>query len=198
MPEGRAYLEKIASHHSVIRYDKHGCGLSDRDRKDFTLEKEVRDLEAIINHLELPRLALFGYSQSGPISIAYAAKYPEHVTQLILYGTFARGKDTRTPELSASLQSLIRASWGLGSKTLADRFVPGADKAGLEWFARYQREASTAEMAARLMELTNNLDVTDLLSTITNPTLVIHRQEDEGYTRAIWADSLLFLSRTLG
>jgi class 3 adenylate cyclase len=179
LPEGRAYLEKLASHHSVIRYDKHGCGLSDRDRKDFTLEKEVRGLEAIINHLELPRLALFGYSQSGPISIAYAAKYPEHVTQLILYGTFARGKDTRTPELSASLQSLIRASWGLGSKTLADRFVPGADKDGLEYFARYQREASTAEMAARLMDLTNKLDVTNLLSKISTPTLVIHRQDDE-------------------
>jgi class 3 adenylate cyclase len=178
-PESRSYLEKLASNHSVIRYDKHGCGLSDRDRKDFTLEKEVRDLEVIINHLELPRFALFGYSQSGPISIAYAAKYPEHVSHLILYGTYARGVDTRTPELAASLQALVRASWGLGSKTLADRYVPGADKAGLEWFARYQREAATGEMAARLLELTNNMDVTDLLSTITNPTLVIHRQEDE-------------------
>ena len=105
-PKTRSYLEKLASNHSVIRYDKHGCGLSDRDRKDFTLEKEVSNLEAIINHLELPRLALFGYSQSGPISIAYAAKYPEHVSHLILYGTYARGVDTRTPELAASLQAL--------------------------------------------------------------------------------------------
>jgi class 3 adenylate cyclase len=178
-PKTRSYLEKLASHHSVIRYDKHGCGLSDRDRKDFTLEKEVSNLEAIINHLELPRLALFGYSQSGPISIAYAAKYPERVSHLILYGTYARGIDTRTPELAASLASLVRASWGLGSKTLADRYVPGADKAGLEYFARYQREAATGEMAARLLELTNNLDVTDLLPKITTPTIVIHRQEDE-------------------
>ena len=178
-PYTRPFLERLASHHSLIRYDKHGCGLSDRDRKDFTLEKEVRDLEAIINHLELLHFALFGYSQSGSVSIAYAAKYPERVSHLILYGTYARGVDTRTPELSASLKSLIRASWGLGSKTLADRFVPEADKAGLEYFARYQREATTGEMAARLMDLTENLDVTDLLSTITTPTLVIHRQEDE-------------------
>ena len=178
-PYSRPFFEKLVSHHSVIRYDKHGCGLSDRDRTDFTLEKEVRDLEAIINHLEVPSFALFGYSQSGSTSIAYSAKYPDRVTHLILYGTYARGKDTRTPELSASLQSLIRASWGLGSKTLADRFVPGADKDGLESFARFQREASTAEMAARLMDLTNNIDVTNLLSKISTPTLVIHRQDDE-------------------
>jgi len=175
-PSAREYLEKGTRNHTFLLYDKHGCGLSERNRTEFTLESEVRPLEAVIDHLKLKRFALFGHSCSGPVAIAYAAKYPRRVSHLILYDSYARGEAITTEELQKSFSSLIRSAWGVGSKTLADMFLPSADVSVLKWLARYQRESATAEMAAKLSELTYNLNVVDLLPRIRVPTLVIHRK----------------------
>jgi class 3 adenylate cyclase/pimeloyl-ACP methyl ester carboxylesterase len=175
-PSTREYLEKGARNQTFLFYDKHGCGLSERNRTEFTLESEVRPLEAVIDHLNLKRFALFGFSQGGPIAIAYAVKYPRRVSHLILYDSYARGEAISTEELKKSFISLIRSAWGVGSKTMADIFLPGVDVSALKWFARLQREAATAEMAAKLLDLTYNLDVTDLLPRLRVPTLVIHRK----------------------
>ena len=177
-PAQRSFYERLARHHTVVRYDKHGTGLSDRDRTDFSLEAELRDLETIIDHLRLKRLALFGLSQSGPTTVAYAVKHPRRVTHLILYGTYARGEAIAKDEFKASILSLIRAHWGVGSKALTDLFVPGADATTGEWFAKFQRESATAEMAAQLLGLAYQVDVTGLLPGLRVPTLVIHRQRD--------------------
>jgi len=174
-PSARDYLEKGTRTQTFLFYDKHGCGLSERNRTEFTLESEVRPLEAVIDHLKLKRFALFGHSCSGPVAIAYAIKYPRRVSHLILYDSYARGEAISTEELKKSFSSLIRSAWGVGSKTLADIFLPGADVSVLKWLARYQREAATAEMAAKLLDLTYNLNVTDLLPRLRVPTLVIHR-----------------------
>jgi len=174
----RAFYERLARHHTVVLYDKHGTGLSDRDRTDFSLEAEVRGLETVIDHLRLNHLALFGLSQSGPIALAYAAKQPRRVTHLILYGTYARGGAISKDEFKASLLSLVRAHWGVGSKALADLFVPGADADTGAWLARFQRESATTEMAAQLLALVYQIEVADLLPRLRVPTLVIHRQRD--------------------
>lgn len=173
----RTFWEALASHHTVVRYDKRGCGLSDRERTDFSLEAELRDLETVIDHLRLRRLALLGTSQGGPTAVAYAAKYPRRVTHLVLYGTFARGEATATDEVKESLISMVRAHWGMGSRAIADIFAP-TDAATSEWFARYQRQAATAEMAARLLDLTYKVNVVHLLPSIRVPTLVMHRQRE--------------------
>jgi pimeloyl-ACP methyl ester carboxylesterase len=133
-------------------------------------------LEAVIDHLKIKRLALFGFSQGGPIAITYAIKYPRRVSHLILYDSYARGEAITTEELKKSFISLIRSAWGIGSKTFADLFLPGADVSTLKWLVRYQREAATAEMASKLLDLIYNLDVTDLLPRLRVPTLVIHRK----------------------
>jgi len=178
-PSARDYLEKGTRNQTFLFYDKHGCGLSERNRTEFTLESEVRPLEAVIDHLKLKRFALFGFSQGGPIAIAYTIKYPRRVSHLILYDSYARGEGITTEEFRKSFLSLIRSAWGIGSKTMADIFLPGGDVSVLKWFARLQREAATAEMAAKLLDLTYDLDVTDLLPRLRVPTLVIHRKGDK-------------------
>lgn len=178
-PSARDYLEKGTRNQTFLFYDKHGCGLSERNRTDFTLESEVRPLEAVVGHLKLKRFALFGFSQGGPIAIAYAIKYPKRVSHLILYDSYARGGAISTEELKKSFISLIHSAWGVGSKAFADIFLPGADVSTLKWFARLQREAATSEMAAKLLDLTYNLDVTDLLPRLRVPTLVVHRKGDK-------------------
>jgi len=178
LPALRALRGKLARNHTLVAYDKYGCGLSERSRTDFSLESELRPLEAVVDHLKLRRFALWGISQSGAVAAAYAAEHPRRVSHLILYGAYARGEAIAADELKLGLKSLIRAHWGMGSKTLADLFLPGIDEASIRWFTRLQREAATPEMAAQLMDLTYSLNVVDLLPKVRVPTLVMHRRGD--------------------
>ncbi len=173
-----AFHEALAHRHTVVFYDKHGTGLSDRSRTDFSLEADVRDLETIIDHLKLRRLALLAVSQAGPVAVAYAAKRPRRVSHLVLYGTYADGDAITKDEFKASMLSLIRAHWGVGSKALADIFVPGADAATFDRFARLQRESATPEMAAQLLDLVYQMNVASLAPKVRAPTVVIHRKQD--------------------
>jgi len=177
-PVARRFMERLAHHHTLVQYDRPGTGLSDRTRTEFTLESELQDLEVVIDHLKLKRLALVGWSFGGPVAIAYAAKHPRRVSHLILYATFARGAVITTQEVKVSLISLVRAHWGFGSKALADIFTPGADAAVSELWAKYQRESATPETAAKLLGLVYETNVVQLLPSLRVPTLVLHRQQD--------------------
>jgi class 3 adenylate cyclase/pimeloyl-ACP methyl ester carboxylesterase len=170
---------RLANDFTVVLYDKHGCGESDRDRKDFTLESDLLDLETVIETLGQKRITIFGVSAAGPLTIEYTTRHPEKVKRLILYGTFVRGQATGKNEVRSALISLIRAAWGLGSRALTDIFVPGATKELHEGIAQFQRESCSAEMASKLMELNYRLDVSDLLLEIKSPTLVLHRDGDK-------------------
>lgn len=174
----RSFYEGLARKHTLVRYDKHGCGLSDRNRTEISLESEIQVLEALIDHVAPDRLALLGISQAGPIALTYAVRNPERVSHLILYGSYSNGARIAADELRQSMLSLVRAHWGIGSKALADIFMPGSDAAAVENFARSQRKAATAEMASQLLDLTYRIDVTDLLAQVRVPTVVIHRDRD--------------------
>jgi len=177
-PICRRFWGKLAHHHTLVCYDRPGTGLSDRTRTEFSLDSDVQDLETVIDHLKLKRLALLGYSWGGPVAVAYTAKHPRRVSHLILYGTYARGAAITTEEVKASLVSLVRAHWGIGSKVLADLFSPGANAAGIELGAKYQRECTTPEIAARILDQIYKVDVVHLLPSLRVPTLVLHRQQE--------------------
>jgi len=179
VPVAQYFHERLARYHTLVLYDKHGTGLSDRDRTDFTLEAELRDLETIIDHLKLKRLALFGDSEGGTTAASYAAKYPRRVTHLVLYAAYARGKAVLAQDLRDSIISLVRSHWGIGSKTLTDMFIPGADAYVRQAFADFQRESATPEMAAQLLNLCCQIDITDLVQSIRVPTVVMHREQDQ-------------------
>lgn len=163
----------------VTFYDKHGCGQSDRDRAEFSLEAELLDLKTVVDHLCLDKFILLGVSMAGPVAIAYTARHPERVTGLILYGSFAIGKSLAKDEVKSALISLVKSAWGVGSKALADIFLPGADAKQAQALAKFQRESCTPEVAAKLLELAYQLDVGDLLPGIDVPTLILHREGDK-------------------
>ena len=98
---------------------------------------------------------------------------------MILYGTYADGKNLAPKEVQAALTSLIKASWGIGSKTIADLFIPDAKAEELQSLAEFQRLSSDPEVAARLLELCYSIDVTAALPGIQIPTLILHREEDK-------------------
>ncbi len=175
LPHMKASIEDLAQDFTLVRYDKRGTGLSDRGVSDFTLERRLLDLEAVIDKLGLDRYAIRGMSEGGPVAIAHASRHPDRVSHLILQGTFAYLGHSAAAD---ALVALIAAEWGLGSKTMTDIFVPSADKETQERFATYQRESAKRADAAAMLQANIETDVRDLLGGIQAPTLVIHSETD--------------------
>ena len=175
-PGYRRFWERLANRHTLVCYDRPGTGLSDRNRTGFSLDSELRDLEIIIDHLKLKRFALLAHGFSGPIAIAYAAKYPRRISHLILYASYARGAAITTEEVIGSMISLVQAHWGVGSKALADMLIPG--DAASEFAAKYLRESATPEIVAKILDFAYRSDVVHLLASLRVPTLVLHRHQD--------------------
>ena len=95
-PRVRDFWETIGQHHMIVRYDRHGCGLSDRSRTDFSLDSEVRTIEAIVKELGLKSFVLWGQGGMGAAAaIPYAVKFPDRVSHLILCGCGSSGPHPR-------------------------------------------------------------------------------------------------------
>jgi pimeloyl-ACP methyl ester carboxylesterase len=174
------FFSALAQHHLVVRYDRIGVGLSDRDRdpKDITVDREVEHMGSLIDHLGLDKVTLFGVSCGGPTAITYAAQKPSRVRNLILHGSYLRGCTISKPEVQEAMLGLVRASWGLGSKTLASIFTPDHSPEELRRTSRMQRESASSETAAQLLMLTYSADVAAIASGVVAPCLVTHRHHD--------------------
>lgn len=179
-PTIRRFFESLARGRMLVRYDRIGVGLSDRelDPAELSLDDDEETLRALLDHLELERCSLFGGSSGGATAAAFAARHPERVDGLVLYGTFEHGNAITSPEFASSLVAMVRAHWGAGSRLLADVFYPDGDEGEIRQFARFQREAATAEVAAAMLEHVYGLDVRELLPRISARTLVVHRRGD--------------------
>ncbi len=177
-PSYRRFFQRLASHHTVVLYDKHGVGLSDRDRTDFTLEADIADLRTILDELSLPSATLVGNSQAGAVAAAFAAEDPDRVDRLILHGAWAYRQGAYSETAHEAVLGLIRGHWGLATKLFTDLFVPDADAESRAWFARFQRECASAETALGMLQLCYDLDVRSVLSQVRVPTLVLHREGD--------------------
>ena len=180
-PASRAYQEALAEGHTLVTFDRPGTGLSDLHRTDFSMEEDFAALEAVIAAQGAYRLSLLGTSQGGALACLLAARRPELVEKLILYGSFATGLLVASPEFQSTFVALVRKHWGFGSRTLAQLFVgEGADDPMVaESVARFQRESATGEMAAALLDALYRVDTRDSLARIRAPTLVLHREHDQ-------------------
>jgi len=172
------FWNDLARSFTIVIYDKHGCGQSDRDRTQFSLEGELQDLETVVDHVGLDKFILFGMSCAGPVAITYASQNPEKITQMILYATWANGNDIAREEVRSAIVDMIKASWGIGSRTIAELFVPKAPPEIHEQLTKFQRVSCSPEMAAELLRLGYSIDVTSLIPEIYMPTLILHREGD--------------------
>jgi class 3 adenylate cyclase len=131
-------------------------------------------LEAVVEHLKLRKFALYGLSEGGSVAIAYAARHPRRVSRLVLYGTYARGLAEGREDTAKALVDLVRAEWGLGSRTLSNLFMPEAAPEDVRWFVKLQQLGATQEDAAAMLQANMDVDVSHLLSQVKCPTLVVH------------------------
>lgn len=179
LPAERAFYEALADGRTLIRYDKPGTGLSGAGGPGpYTVERELEALREVVAANRLERFDLMGVSVGAAVAAAWAAGRPASVHRLVLYGGWPVGDDVAAPEMRRHVVGLVREHWGLASGLLADIFAPDADGPARAAFARYQREASSAETACTMLEFAYRIDVRDLLPRVAAPTLVLHRDRD--------------------
>lgn len=182
----RDWIRSFTKFCRYIRYDERGNGLSDWSIDDFSFDKMVTDLEAVVDELKLERFVLLGCSQGASVSIAYAHRHPERVAGLILYGGYAAGwrrsSDMKHRERREALLHLARVCWGDDNPTsrqaYAALFYPDGTPEQHAEFMKLQRETVTPENAFRIMNTFAEIDVRALLPSIEVPTLVMHCTDD--------------------
>lgn len=175
-----SFVERLAEQFTVIRYDKPGCGLSDRDGIDLSFDGQVAAALAVADAVGAGRFRLFGASQGGQLAAAIAARSPDRVEALVVYGMCASGQDLAPAQVRESVVALVRAHWGLGLKALAGAFITAPTAEELEAFTRFQRASASAAVAARLLEVYYDTDIRALLPGIRARTAVLHREADKG------------------
>jgi pimeloyl-ACP methyl ester carboxylesterase len=156
LPLHRQFLLGLATDHALIRYDARGNGLSDWDVHEVSLDAWVSDMETVADAAGLGRFPLVGFSQGCAVSIAYAARHPERVSHLILFGGFSLGSNAR-PDLTmadrerfAAVKTLVRQGWGVGLPTPLWRF---ADGSSVNKIANVENVVCSVETMARHPEV---------------------------------------------
>ena len=178
-PRFRAYVDALARHRTVIRYDPPGTGLSvDRTDPGGDLDDEVAALAAVVEAAEAGPVDLFAGSSGAPIGVAYAVAHPERVRRLSFYGGYASGASIADERSRQALVNLVREHWGLGSRVLADVFIPSATAQEREAFVEFQRQAASGERAAASLEAVYRFEVTDRLGQVPPGAVVLHRRRD--------------------
>ena len=186
-PVWRHWLNELSSDRTLIRYDERGCGLSDWDVPEISFDAWVRDLEAVVDAEELDRFALLGVCQGAPVAVAYAARHPERVSRLVLYGGFARGRLAGDPPApirreAETLANLVALGWGQDNpafrQVFTTLFVPEATPVQMEWYTELQRVSTNTANALAIGRTVFNTDIRDLAPRVSAPTLVLHARDD--------------------
>ena len=184
-PVWRHWFGFLAANHQLIRYDPRGCGLSDWEVDDLSQDKQLLDLEAVVDASGLDRFPLLGISQGGATCIEYAVRHPERVTKLTLYGAYAEGWAQRGDEsrrAGMALIELIRQGWWQENpafrQLFGSLFIPDASAEQIRWFSDLMRTTTQPSIAARIFESFGNINVRHLLSQVRVPTIVIHARGD--------------------
>lgn len=180
------FLRRLAGRFKLVRYDGRGNGLSDRDVADISQAGFERDLEAVVEAAGIERFALLALSQGVAAAVAFAARHPDRVSRLVLYGAYAQGRNRRGSSADAAtaqtVMAMMREGWGQADsafmRAFSSLYVSDASRTHIQWFADMQRLSTSAEVAARLRVACDDIDVVDMLPQIKVPTLVIHARQD--------------------
>ncbi|HWR15758.1 MAG TPA: alpha/beta fold hydrolase [Terriglobales bacterium] len=181
----RRWLLDVMKHHTLVRYDQRGSGLSDWNVVDFSFERSVQDLEELIAVTGVDQFTMLGSCQGGAVATAYAIRNPKRVKRLILNGAFARGwppPDDMLVEQFNALLTLIRLGWGKDNPAFRQLwttlFMPDASPAEMNWMNELQRITSSPENAVRMLSEFPKINILDQLPNVCCPTLVMHSRDD--------------------
>jgi len=176
-PRHAAFLERLGSFARLIRLDKRGTGLSDRHGGIADLETRMDDVRAVMDAAGSESAVLFGYFEGGPMSVLFAATYPERTRALVLFGTYARfwRAELEDDRNQAELEDVV-SRWG--DRSTVTIFAPDADAVLRTWWGARERLAGSPGAIRNLIASSWMTDVTDVLPAIQVPTLVLYRRAD--------------------
>ena len=183
-PAYRRFCERLASFSRLIWFDKRGMGLSDRVRV-ATLEERMDDVRAVMDAAASERAAIMGVSEGGPMSVVFAATYPERTSGLILCG--AEVKEERTEDWPwgeqtwdefGEMASKMDEIWGEGHMMWHIAPSIKGDEQASEWWNRMEVNAMTPGAALDFMRMGMGIDIRDVLPVVSVPTLILHRTDD--------------------
>ena len=179
------FFERLASFSRLILFDKRGMGLSDRVEGATTLEERMDDVRAVLDAVGSENAAVYGTSEGVPLSLLFAATYPEPTRGLVLFAGFPRA--LRAPDYPSGMSEqqgavfveTLEREWGRGS-FFARLAAPSLanDPHFREWFARFERLSASPGTAVQMMLLNRQIDVRHVLPAIRVPTLILHRVGD--------------------
>ncbi len=187
-PVSRHWIGEFTRRHMLLRVDPRGIGMSQWDVEDLSFEAIVRDVEAAVDAAGLQNFAMVGNSGGAAVAIAYAARHPERVNRLFVWGSYCRGALRRGEptaeqiERAQMLRRLAEIGWGSDEPTFRQVFasllVPGATKDQWLWFTDRMRLCCTGRNAARFLAMMESIDVQELARQVRCPTLVLHSRHE--------------------
>jgi len=183
LPESAHFLERLGSFARLIRFDKRGTGLSDRSVGLPDFETRMDDVRAVMDAVGSESAALFGYSEGGPMSVVFAATYPQRVRALVLYGVYAKRSEPDedypwAPETDARARHARELEETWGENVNVSFLNPNATPAAAAWYRRRGRAGLSPAGARDFILMNSKADVRDLLPAVQCPTLVLHRSGD--------------------
>jgi len=185
-PDYTRFLDRLASFSRLILFDKRGTGLSDRVPVKLlpTLEERMDDVRAVMDAVGSKGAALFGVSEGGPMSILFATTYPERVSALVLYGTYAKRVRTDdypwAPTLDEHRRRLDAVENQWGGPVEVEHWAPSVagDERFKRWWGQFLRLGASPSAARAVLEMTLEIDVRNILTAVRVPTLILHRSGD--------------------
>jgi class 3 adenylate cyclase len=178
------FFRRFGSFARMITFDKRGTGLSERTLGFGSAEDRMDDIRAVMDAAGCDRAALVGISEGGPLATLFAATYPERVSALVLWGTFARVRRAPDyplgvdPELIDSFIEGLVDRWGTGKALPFFVAHMPNDPETSAFVARYERSSATPNMVREIMQRNCDIDVRSALPAVNAPTLVVHRRGD--------------------
>ncbi|HTZ38092.1 MAG TPA: alpha/beta fold hydrolase [Stellaceae bacterium] len=178
-PDHARFLEGLARFSRLILFDKRGTGLSDRDKGVPGLETRMDDLVAVMEAAGASRVAIFGDSEGGMMSLLFAATHPTRVRGLALYGAFVHSPSRAWPAAQVEARfDLVRRAWGAATAPPTVAPSRAADQAFRRAWARFERQSASAATAAALLRIDRDSDITPALAAVRVPALLLHRAGD--------------------
>ncbi len=204
------WIDALSQTRQLVRYDERGCGLSDWDVTDFSVDAWVEDLELVVDSAGLGSFPLVGLSQGGAVAVAYAVRHPDRVSRLVLIGAYARGRlkraatDEEREEADLDLR-VGRVAWRRDDpayrQVFASQFLPDASRSMWDAFNAMQRATTSTANVVRFLDTFAQLDVSTIAPQVACPTLIMHARRDrrvpESQARELAGlipDSVLYLA----
>ena len=178
IPECRRWYERLAEKRTLVRMDPRGLGLSERDITELSADAWVLDVEAVVDRLGLEKFALLGPWHTGPVAIAYAARHPERVSRLILWGAYAWASEYLALTEIRAIRPIVGTAWQTYTEAVAHVLLGWSAGEPARRYAALVHDSVRPEFfEAVIVPALNEFDVRPLLPEVRSPTLVLHRRQ---------------------